>query len=216
MTLVDIAPQRKTAESDRRGHILAAAERAFVRQGFHAATMHDVAEEAGMSAGNIYRYFKSKEALVEGICTLDKADRAQNFLAVASSQSIIEAIIEGVSAHLLAKPREKMLMILEIWAEAGRNPKIAEIGQAIDADVLHGLRELVAAAKTKGEAAASLDPEFAARVIFTLVGGLFKRRAHEPHFRVAAEAAMARSVLNALFAGSIASFPRLDAAEFNS
>ena len=42
---------------DRRAHILAAAERAFVRYGFHAATMKHVADEAGMSAGNLYRYF---------------------------------------------------------------------------------------------------------------------------------------------------------------
>jgi DNA-binding transcriptional regulator YbjK len=32
-------------------HIVRAAERAFVRFGFHATTMQNVAEEAGMSAG---------------------------------------------------------------------------------------------------------------------------------------------------------------------
>jgi hypothetical protein len=36
-------------ESSRRTRVLAAAERAFARQGFHAATMQDVAAEARMS-----------------------------------------------------------------------------------------------------------------------------------------------------------------------
>ena len=216
MTLALDPTQRKPGqEIDRHAVILGAAERAFVRQGFHATTMNDVAEEAGMSAGNLYRYFKSKEAMVEGICTLDKDDRAQSFLAVVSSQSILAAISDGIRTHLLAKPREKMLMILEIWAEAGRNPKIAEIGRAIDADVLRGLSALVAAAKAKGEAVASLDPAFAARLIFTLVGGLFKRRAHEPDFDIEREASMALSVFTALFAGAISGQAKSGPVELN-
>ena len=38
-----------------------AAERAFVRNGFHATTMQHVADEVGMSAGNLYRYFPPRK-----------------------------------------------------------------------------------------------------------------------------------------------------------
>jgi TetR/AcrR family transcriptional repressor of uid operon len=55
MTLAELAPARRMPEEERRAHILAAAERAFVRYGFHAAAMTQVADEAGMSAGNLYR-----------------------------------------------------------------------------------------------------------------------------------------------------------------
>src|SRR4051812_17630808 len=51
------------AQSDRRAEILAAAQRCFVRSGFHGASMQDICAEAGMSPGNLYRYFPSKEAL---------------------------------------------------------------------------------------------------------------------------------------------------------
>jgi TetR/AcrR family transcriptional repressor of uid operon len=44
-------------QSDRRAEILAAAERCFVRSGFHQASMHEICIEAGMSPGNLYRYF---------------------------------------------------------------------------------------------------------------------------------------------------------------
>src|SRR5215470_19874014 len=44
-------------QSDRRDEILAAAQRCFVRAGFHGASMQDICAEAGMSPGNLYRYF---------------------------------------------------------------------------------------------------------------------------------------------------------------
>jgi AcrR family transcriptional regulator len=177
-----------------------------VRHGFHAATMQQAADEAGMSAGNLYRYFPSKEALVEGICARDQRERVAAFDALRGG-GVLATLAAMLRDHLFAKPREKATMFVEITAEAGRSPRIAAMTLAIDADVKRGLATLVEAAKARGEAAASLDAEFAARVIFTLVGGLFKRRALEPDFDGDAEAAMTLGVLKALFAGAIAPAP---------
>ena len=44
-----------------------AAMRVFVRKGITASTMQDIATEAGMSAGAIYRYFESKDQLVQAV-----------------------------------------------------------------------------------------------------------------------------------------------------
>src|SRR5579863_7569226 len=194
---------RRSPERDRRAEILAAAERAFVRHGFHAATMGHVAEEAGMSAGNLYRYFPAKEALVEGLCNLDQEERRANFAALARAPKIFDAMAFAMRTHLLAKPPEKACMLLEIWAEGARNPRIAAIGRSVDADVRGGLVGLFEVAKATGEAAASLDSIFAARLLFTLVGGLFKRLAHEENFDADAETAMVLGVLRALFDGKL-------------
>jgi len=191
------------AEEDRRKRILEAAERAFVGQGFHATTMQHVAAEAGMSPGNLYRYFRSKEALVEGLCARDQEDRARAFAMLAESGNVVAAMAAGIRQKLLGEPRQKMQMVLEIWAEAGRNPAIAAICGAIDTDVRQGLGRLVAAAKAKGETAASVDPDFAARVMITVVVGLFKRRAHEEDFDGEAELALALAIFTALFRGDI-------------
>ncbi len=75
MSVTTPFPNRRSADDSRRERILEAAERAFVRHGFHAATMSHVAEEAEMSAGNLYRYFPSKEAIVEALCALDQEGR---------------------------------------------------------------------------------------------------------------------------------------------
>ncbi len=45
------------------GRILAAAARLFTRQGFHGTSTRDIAAEAGVSLGNIYNYFKTKEEI---------------------------------------------------------------------------------------------------------------------------------------------------------
>ena len=44
-------------------HIEDAALRVFTRQGFHGTTVRDIAKEAGVSLGNIYNYYKTKEDL---------------------------------------------------------------------------------------------------------------------------------------------------------
>ncbi|MGC1579128.1 MAG: TetR/AcrR family transcriptional regulator [Beijerinckiaceae bacterium] len=194
------------ADADRRVRIIEAAERAFVRHGFHATTMQHVAAEAAMSPGNLYRYFPSKEAIVQELCAREQAERARSFAAFAQADSVIAAMAEGLRKNLLEKPREKMQMILEIWAEAGRNPSIAALCGAIDANVHAGLTGLVEAAKGKGEAVGDLDADFAARVMITVVVGLFKRRAHETDFDGERELALALGVFVALFRGEISPF----------
>ena len=205
MAVATPLPSRRVAEDNRRERIVEAAERAFVRHGFHAATMQHVADEADMSAGNLYRYFPSKEAIVEALCARDQEGRGVQFDELLTQRADIEeAIAAGLHDHVFSKPSEKARMVVEIWAEAGRNPRVAEMTRALDADVLVKLEQVIAAAKAAGVASPALDPGFAARFFFTFVSGLFKRLATEPEFDRPAEARMARGMLKALFAGAIA------------
>jgi AcrR family transcriptional regulator len=52
------------APAGRRETILRAALELFVERGFHGASVPAIAERAGIAAGTMYRYFPSKEALV--------------------------------------------------------------------------------------------------------------------------------------------------------
>jgi TetR/AcrR family transcriptional regulator, repressor for uid operon len=200
MSLSSLSPSRRAPDAERRERIIEAAERAFVRNGFHASTMQHVADEAGMSPGNLYRYFPSKEAIVEGLCEVDRGRRAGSFDAfadlMARNGDLTDAIRWGMREHVLSKPPEKARMIVEIWAEAGRNPRVAEITQRLDADVLSGLERLP-----------ELNSRFAARFFVTYVAGLFKRIAVEPDFDRDAETDMAIGVLKALFAGKLSPDP---------
>ena len=215
--MASLTAARRSADAERRERILEAAERAFVRHGFHAATMQHVADEADMSAGNLYRYFPSKEAIVEGLCELDQGRRADSFAAfadlMARHSDLTRVMLEGLREHIFGKPPEKARMIVEIWAEAGRNPHVAKIIRAIDKDVLAGLERLMDEAKAAGAASPALNSRFGARFFFTFVAGLFKRMAVEPDFEPDAETAMAVGVLEALFAGKLSPGPAAPAGE---
>src|SRR5215475_3675300 len=97
-------------QSDRRAEILAAAQRCFVRSGFHGASMQDICAEAGMSPGNLYRYFPSKEALIAGIAERDRAEVAQQFAGADLSQGFFAAL-EGLARyHFTKRPDEEVLL----------------------------------------------------------------------------------------------------------
>ena len=211
MPVTPLSARRKAAETDRRRRILESAEHAFVRHGFHATTMQRVAEEAGMSAGNLYRYFPSKEAIVEGLCELDQAEMAVAFAELmAGDRHILEAMRCALSRHVLAKPPEKARLLVEIWAEAGRNPRVAAMTRAIDAEVRARIEELIDAAKAAGVASQRLDSRFGARFFVTFVAGVFKRIAIENDFNAEAETPMAIGVLKALLAGALTPDPHAE------
>jgi AcrR family transcriptional regulator len=58
---------RRQAGGDKREAILEAALDLFVERGFFGTAVPEIADSAGVGAGTIYRYFDSKEALVNAI-----------------------------------------------------------------------------------------------------------------------------------------------------
>src|SRR5215470_12938535 len=61
------APASRPSPGDKREAILSAALELFVARGFYGVAVPEIAERAGVGAGTIYRYFESKEALVNAI-----------------------------------------------------------------------------------------------------------------------------------------------------
>ena len=54
---------RTDSRARTRSGLLEAAHRVFVRRGFHAATLDEIADEAGYTKGAVYSNFASKEDL---------------------------------------------------------------------------------------------------------------------------------------------------------
>jgi AcrR family transcriptional regulator len=171
---------------DRRGEILAAAQRCFVRSGFHQTSMQEICTEAGMSAGNLYRYFPSKEAIIAGIAERDRAEVAAEFARADLSQGLF-AVLEGMAHHHFAvRPHEQVKLCTEVMAEARRNPAIARISAAFDADVRKWLLDLFKAAAEHGDISNDVDLEAAVSMLMIIADGVWWRRALDPHFNAEA------------------------------
>lgn len=169
-------------QSDRRAEILAAAQRCFVRAGFHGASMQEICAEAGMSPGNIYRYFRSKEALIAGIAERDRAEVGQQFARADLSCGLF-AVLEGMAHHYFAeRPREQVLLCTEVMAEARRNPQIARISAGFDADVRKWLGDLLRAATTRGDIPGDIDLDAVITMLMVIADGVWWRRALDPDF----------------------------------
>ncbi len=55
------------AAADKRAELVAAATGLLYEQGFHRTTLAEVAQRASVPLGNVYYYFKTKEALAEAV-----------------------------------------------------------------------------------------------------------------------------------------------------
>ena len=58
---------RKVTKEERKKEIIKAACKLFAQRGYYNTTIPDIAEEIGMSVGNLYNYFRSKEELAKYI-----------------------------------------------------------------------------------------------------------------------------------------------------
>ncbi|WP_070964779.1 TetR/AcrR family transcriptional regulator [Vibrio sonorensis] len=97
----------KNAPLDKHQQIILAAEQLIAESGFHGLSMQKVANQAGVAAGTIYRYFSDKEHLLEEV-------------RLHVSQQIADAVQLGVTSDMPLKQRYRT-MWLNIWNLAGSN-----------------------------------------------------------------------------------------------
>lgn len=169
-------------QSDRRGEILAAAARCFARSGFHQTSMQAICAEAGMSPGNLYRYFPSKEAIISAIAERDRAQAAADFAAVDDAPDFFAGFAALGRQYLVERSDEEIALCLEIMAEARRNPEVRRIHQTIQSDVHAGLVAILRRAAERGELRRDLDFDKIVTVLLALGDGFEARRAIDPSF----------------------------------
>jgi TetR/AcrR family transcriptional regulator, repressor for uid operon len=188
---------------DRRSRILDAAEACFVRAGFHRTTMQNIAAEAGMSPGNLYRYFASKDAVMEGLCDRDRAEVAADFSGFDDTEDFMSMFYALGKKHLADEPREKAILCLEIWAEATRNATFNGIVQAFQEDLVARLTRVFTVAQERGAVRAKADPRALAILVATISDGLFVRRAVVDGFDAAREVPHVLCLIGAILDGQV-------------
>jgi AcrR family transcriptional regulator len=189
------------ARAARRDQIIAAAAGCFAKSGYHATTMADIAEAAGVSKGTPYLYFPGKEALFialyeEWDCGLAaRVDAAVGGLAEPARRSprtVLAAVASAIAAHVLDSP-QTCRVLMEATTLAAYEPAIAAKVQAastVSRDQLTGLFQAGIAA---GEWPPGTDPALQARLFTAGLYGLMSQW-HTAPGSFSLEAAMAALV----------------------
>ena len=164
----------------RRRQILDAAGRCFVRNGFHATSMQDVLQEAGLSAGAVYRYFPSKSAIVTAIAEETVGDVIQVIDEVTGAEPVppveetMARVLDAVDAH--TGPQGNARIAMQVWAEALREPALADLVQVTYRRIRSKFVELAREAQAAGRIHADADPEHVGTVLFGMVPGYVLQR----------------------------------------
>jgi AcrR family transcriptional regulator len=102
-------PQVKLKPDDTRARIMATAETLFRRMGYAKTAVADIAAELGMSPANIYRFFPSKNAIVEAICERCLSELEAKAWAVVRSKASASERIEQLFLEILTYHKENLL-----------------------------------------------------------------------------------------------------------
>jgi AcrR family transcriptional regulator len=138
-----------------------------------------------MSAGNIYRYFASKDVVAESLCERDRAEISRSFAALEHSDDPLGVFIRIGEKHLVNEPRENAIFALDLWGEAVRNPRIAAICRDFDADIRRWCGMFIAALVRNGQADSALDADALIELLLAIGDGLLARKARDPDFDAA-------------------------------
>jgi AcrR family transcriptional regulator len=186
-----LRPERK---AERRAQIVAAARTCFARSGFHNATLQDVFAEAGLSAGCVYNYFRSKDELMLAIAEERHEDERRLIAEVSEMDDPVAALrqIAKTFAHQYLKDDglDKRRIALQTWSEAQINPFILSSVRA----GMDGPRAQLAHLIRRGQAAKRLtsrhDADAIAHTIIALFHGSVLQKLwkpdidHDTHFAV--------------------------------
>src|SRR5262245_49759367 len=99
----------KTTPDVARARIMDAAEGLFRRLGFAKTAVADIAAELKMSPANVYRFFPSKNAIIEAICQRCLAECEERAWAVARSRGSAAERTERLVLEILAYHKENCL-----------------------------------------------------------------------------------------------------------
>lgn len=122
----------------RRNQIVDAAKICFRQRGFHAASMAEIAQRSALSVGQIYRYFANKDAIIEEIVNRIINEKLRRLEDISDHINLIAATLAARTLYQTPGQSEiDHLLMLEVTAEATRNPLVAKILSDAEARLFH-------------------------------------------------------------------------------
>lgn len=174
----DSSDRIKRRRTRTRGALLDVAERAFMRDGYHAVRLETIAQEADVSMASIYNLFSGKEGLY-----LAAAERASELFAdyveraFSVSDSPLEQVMACGDAYLRFHLEHPGAFRFIAFDGVESTPAVGDedLRQSVTDRtlvVLARFRDAIAAAVDAGEASARIDPDLTSRLLFGAWNGI--------------------------------------------
>src|SRR5437764_171737 len=166
---VAMNPQVRAKPDETRARIMETAETLFRRLGFAKTTVADIAAELSMSPANVYRFFASKNAIVEAICKRCLSEVEEKAWAVARSKAPAPQRMERLILEILAYHKENL-----VTEQRVNELVVAAIEDSWDTirahkDVMRNVAELILRDGIEAGEFESVDPRETAELIMRSV-----------------------------------------------
>ena len=167
----------------RREQILTAAWKCFHARGIHATSMEQIIREAGLSAGAVYLYFKSKEELILSAITAQMTAVHDEVLPLVEKgqpetpSEFIQQVTESIARFTSRMDFDLNAVILMCWSEAQTNPKVKSLVRGYQKGYRKSLSKLIERWQKKGLIDAKADPDDIAKALFSFLLGFIAQSA---------------------------------------
>lgn len=162
----------------RRTQVLHAAADGFAHNGIHQTTMQQICQASGISAGALYRYFPTKEAIIVAFAEEERADMARLVSYLNAAPNVVIALAEAVP-ELIDGLTDEIYgrLTLEVAAEAARNPVVRAAFDRNEAELRDALSEVLHRGQLAGHVDPDLDRDSTVFLLLALFDGIAGRAA---------------------------------------
>jgi AcrR family transcriptional regulator len=181
-----MATARLTREQSKaltRERLLVAARTVFARRGFHGASVEEIAAEAGHSTGALYSNFGGKEELFLALMDREIDAYSREIAAGLDEQRSVADRARGGAQHwmdIVEREPEMLMLFVEFWAYAARDPAARERVAASFARAREVLTRLIADGMREFDLELELPAEHLAIAIDALADGIARQKLADP------------------------------------
>ena len=185
---------------EKRRAILAAATRCFARDGLRGASIAGICTEAGISPGHLYHYFESKDAILEAIVGAVLERAAEQFGQTMGNSNALATLMSEMQQAKARNENGATGLVLDMLAEAGRNPSVAKLVQEHSRGMQRLLADVLRGGQRRGEIDPSLDAGAAAAILTGVIDGFVITAVRNPSLDPAVTTEMLRVLITRFLA----------------
>jgi len=165
---------RSAGDSSPREALVGAAADVFLRRGFQAATLREIAAAAQMTTGAVYSNFDGKADLFLAVLE-EKLDPRLATMYEAARTAPLNGVGPRVGEEFtvyLKERRRWLILLIEFWAEAARDPKLQPKFAQRHAGLRAAVGEVVAKRAARLDYELPLPADHMATLLIALTNGM--------------------------------------------